>query len=128
MYKNIFFDFDGTLFDTGEGILKSVQYSALEFGFDEPDISKLRSFVGPPLQDSFMRRFGVDEKTAEKMISKFRERYSTIGVFECKPYPEIFELILELKNLGYGLSIATGKPTVFALEILERYGFKDLKP
>ena len=52
MYKTILFDFDGTVFDTGEGILKSVQYAAEAFGYHEPELEALRCFVGPPLVES----------------------------------------------------------------------------
>ena len=37
MIQTILFDFDGTLFDTGEGILRSVQYALEGFGIHETD-------------------------------------------------------------------------------------------
>ncbi len=49
MYKLVLFDFDGTVFDTGEGVMKCAQYAAQAFGYDEPDYKMLRGFVGPPL-------------------------------------------------------------------------------
>ena len=96
MYKLILFDFDGTVFDTGEGIMKSVQYAALAFGYDEPDYTALRCFVGPPLVESFMRRYGVDMEKARAMTAKYRERYSVQGLAECSVYPGVPELIAEL--------------------------------
>src|SRR5699024_285955 len=76
MYQTILFDFDGTVFDTGEGIMKSVQYAAESFGYHEPELEALRCFVGPPLRGQFMKRYGVDAGTAEQMVAKYRERYS----------------------------------------------------
>ena len=87
MYKTILFDFDGTVFDTGEGFLKSVQYAAEAFGYHEPELEALRCFVGPPLVESFMRRYGVDEATGRAMTAKYRERYSKEGLNECSVYP-----------------------------------------
>ena len=49
MYKAILFDLDGTLTDSGEGIMKSVQYALEKLGKPEDDLEKLRVFVGPPL-------------------------------------------------------------------------------
>lgn len=98
MYKTILFDFDGTVFDTGEGIMKSVQYAAESFGFSEPDYRALRSFVGPPLRESFMRRYGVDTVTAEAMTAKYRERYSKEGLTECLVYPGVPELVRKLPS------------------------------
>ena len=53
MYRNILFDFDGTVFDTVEGITKSAQYALKQQGI-EADLQELRCFAGPPLVDKFM--------------------------------------------------------------------------
>ena len=66
MYKAIFFDLDGTLTDSGEGITKSVQYALEKIGKPEPDLQKLRIFVGPPLLEQFEEYAGIDEETARK--------------------------------------------------------------
>lgn len=121
--KNLIFDFDGTLIDTGEGIIKSVIYSAQSFGFKENDAEKLRSFVGPPLLDSFMKRYSVDKETGKQMIVKFRERYEVLGINECVPYPDIFECVAKLRSYGFNILIATGKPTVHAKKILSNFDY-----
>ena len=126
MYKTILFDFDGTIFDTGEGIRKSVQYSAQAFGYDEPDYRALRCFVGPPLVESFMKRYGVDMETARAMTAKYRERYSVQGLNECSVYPGVPELVERLKKSGRRVVVATGKPTKFTVDILVRNGLGEL--
>ena len=66
MKKYVFFDFDGTLFDTAEGIVKSVQYALKKLGIDaEP--SELMCFAGPPLEDMFRQKYGMDEATAPSL-------------------------------------------------------------
>lgn len=125
MYKTVLFDFDGTVFDTGEGIMKSVQYAAEAFGYPEPDWRALRSFVGPPLVESFARRYSVDEPTARAMCAKYRERYAEKGVDECSVYPGVVELADKLRGLGVNVAIATGKPTPFTVDILSRHGVLD---
>ena len=126
MYKTILFDFDGTVFDTGEGIMKSVQYAAQAFGYDEPDWRALRSFVGPPLDESFARRYNVDAKTAKAMTAKYRERYAVNGLDECSVYPGVAELVRRLRDAGANVAIATGKPTAFTVDILARHGLGGL--
>ena len=126
MYRTILFDFDGTVFDTGEGIMKSVRYAAEAFGYQEPDLEALRCFVGPPLRGQFMKRYGVDAGTAEKMVAKYRERYSVKGLGECSVYPGAPELVRELRSMGKNVAIATGKPTAFTVSILERAGYGEL--
>ena len=126
MYRTILFDFDGTVFDTGEGIMKSVRYAAEAFGYQEPDLEALRCFVGPPLRGQFMKRYGVDAGTAEKMVAKYRERCSVKGLGECSVYPGVPELVRELRSMGKNVAIATGKPTAFTVSILERAGYGEL--
>ena len=53
MFPYVLFDLDGTLTDSGEGITKSVQYALEKVGKPEPDLQKLRIFVGPPLLEQF---------------------------------------------------------------------------
>ena len=64
MIQTVLFDFDGTLFDTGEGILRSVQYALEGFGIHETDMARLRKFVGPPLFDSFTELYGMQPEQA----------------------------------------------------------------
>lgn len=53
MYHYIFFDLDGTLTDSKEGILNSLRYAFDKLGEPVPPESTLIKFIGPPLQDSF---------------------------------------------------------------------------
>lgn len=126
MYKTILFDFDGTVFDTGEGITKSVLYAARAFGYKGDDPEEFRSFVGPPLRESFMNRFSVDAAGAEAMLAKYRERYSGVGLTEASPYPGVPELVKLLRDAGKTVCVATGKPTGFTKQILAANGFDAL--
>ena len=49
MSRYLLFDLDGTLTESGEGIIRSVQYALEKMGKPETDVQKLRSFIGPPL-------------------------------------------------------------------------------
>ena len=125
MYKFLLFDLDGTLTDSQEGITKSVSYALINLGVkDLPDDIKLR-FIGPPLKDSFAKYCGFDEETTKKAIALYRERYSTVGKFENRPYDGIPNLLKELKEAGRVLVIASSKPTGFVEDILEKFEIKD---
>ena len=91
MYKVILFDLDGTLTESGEGITKSVQYALERIGKPEPDLEKLKVFVGPPLMEMFMKYAQIDEETAKRAVEIYRERYSVTGIFENAVYPGIEE-------------------------------------
>ncbi len=74
-FDYIFFDLDGTMIDSGDGITLSVQYALKRMGIIEEELSALKVFVGPPLKDSFMYYYGFSEEEAEKAISYYRVYY-----------------------------------------------------
>ena len=88
----IFFDLDGTLTDSGEGIINCAQLALRHYGIPAEDRQALRAFVGPPLRESFPK-FGVPQDKVEEAMVLFRSRYFTVGKFENTPYPGIRELL-----------------------------------
>ncbi len=120
----ILFDLDGTLTDSGTGIIKCVQYALNYMGKPEGDADKLRCFVGPPLHKEFMEYAGFTSKEADKAVEQYRERYSTIGIYENRVYDEIPELLTSLKKQGKTLAVASSKPGVFVEEVLKHFDLK----
>ena len=118
--KNILFDLDGTLTDSGEGIINCAWLALKYFGLPLPDRETMRVFVGPPLRDSFLR-FGVPEADVEKAIEIYRSRYVPTGMFENTPYPGIRAMLAALKAAGHKLYVATSKPEGMATGILEKF-------
>ena len=121
MSQVILFDLDGTLTESGEGITKSVQYALEKMGHTEENLDRLRCFVGPPLKEQFMRFCGFDEEQAEQAVAYYRERYTGVGIFENKLYPQIPELLEVLKINDKILGVASSKPEVFVKQILEYF-------
>lgn len=120
MKKSILFDLDGTLTDSGEGIINSVIPALEHFGIPVPSKEELRVFVGPPLHDTFVK-FGVPEDMADEAIRIYRTRYIPIGIFENSPYPGIQELLQKLHQDGFRLFVATSKPEFMAVQVLEHF-------
>lgn len=121
MYKAIFFDLDGTLTESGEGITKSVQYALEKIGKPEEDLEKLKVFVGPPLMEQFMKYAGVDEATGRKAVEFYRERYEVKGIYENHPYESVEEMLQELKRKGYILAVVSSKPEYYVTQILDYF-------
>lgn len=121
MQKTILFDLDGTLTDSGEGIINCAIVALEHFHLPIPSREELRVFVGPPLQESFLR-FGVPADMVDEAIAVYRSRYIPIGKFENIPYPGIRELLEALKAEGHKLYVATSKPETMSVEILEHFG------
>ncbi|MBQ3055085.1 MAG: HAD-IA family hydrolase [Oscillospiraceae bacterium] len=120
-YRTILFDLDGTLTDPFEGITKSVQYAAQHFGIIEPDLEKLRGFIGPPLEAELCRYFHLSPEDGKIALAKYRERFSTIGIFENKVYPGIRNMLSALHERGATLAIASSKPHIYVNQILEHF-------
>jgi phosphoglycolate phosphatase len=118
----IFLDLDGTLSDPSEGITGGVIHALKRFGIHEEDRKKLFPFIGPPLYASFMEHYGFSKDDAYKAVTFFQEYYSTQGWQENIPYTGIKELLQLWSSEGRKLVLATSKPEVFAIRILERFG------
>ena len=124
MIKHVLFDFDGTVYDTAEGITKSIRWALNKRGMDA-ELRELRKFVGPPLAEKFMEVYGFQEKDALEMVRVFRERYAPVGIFESAPFPGIKELLTTLKAAGLVTGVATSKPQNMAEQLIERSGLTD---
>ena len=118
--KAIFFDLDGTLTDSGEGIINCATLALNHFGIPVPSREEMRVFVGPPLDQTFVR-FGIPQERAQEAIEVFRSRYNTVGKFENFPYPGIREMLEKLQADGYRLFVATSKPEILANEVLAHF-------
>ncbi|PEB77945.1 HAD family hydrolase [Bacillus nitratireducens] len=121
MYKTFLFDLDGTLTDPKEGIINSVLYALEKIGIEEVNISELDSFIGPPIQQSFIDRYNMNEIEVEQAVFYFREYLKQSGLLENKVYDGITTLLQELKDAGNRLFVATSKPTVFAKQVIEHF-------
>lgn len=116
------FDLDGTLTDSGEGVMKSVRYALDRMGFpNEPD-SALRRFIGPPLHDSFIDFYGFSREKAFEAVETMRERYRTKGVYENTMFPGMQAMLEKLCKAGAKLCVATSKPLYFTEIILRQHG------
>ncbi len=122
-YTTCFFDLDGTITDPSIGITNSVMHALSKYGIRETDRTKLYPFIGPPLQDSFLEYYGIDD--GDRPTAYFREYFGTKGIFENEPYPGVREFLLDLKDAGVRVAMATSKPELYANMILEHFGLAD---
>ncbi len=120
-YKYLLFDLDGTLTDPKEGITASVQYALRSFGINEPDLDRLKLFIGPPLRSSFMEFYGFDEGQAKEAVEKYREWFKPKGIYQNSMYPGIGEMLGKLKEGGKILAVASSKPQIFVEQVLHHF-------
>ena len=128
MFNNVFFDLDGTLTDSAEGIINSVEYALKRLGITDYRQSELYSFIGPPLSDSFKEFFGLSEEKCKEGVRLYREYFSEKGIYENKLYDGVRELLDKTRAAGITIVLATSKPQEYAEEILRYFdigGFFD---
>lgn len=121
MFNTVLFDLDGTLTDPAEGITNSVAYALHRYGITVEEKKSLYCFIGPPLNDSFMRYYGFTTEKAMEAIGVYREYFRDRGIFENEVYEGIPELLEKIKKSGRKIVLATSKPEEFAVRILEHF-------
>ncbi|CWW88821.1 5'-nucleotidase [Enterococcus faecalis] len=120
MYQTILFDLDGTITDSGSGIMRSILYATEQLGWPAPSEETLRSFIGPPLYESFLH-MAPSAEAAQQAVGHYRAYYQRKGMFENHVYPGIPEVLIRLKEAGAKLYIATSKPEEFAKKIITHF-------
>ena len=125
MIKNIFFDLDGTLTDPADGITNCINYSLQKLGEPTRPKTDLFKCIGPPLRQSYTSILATNnESLIEKAVALYRERFSTIGLYENELYDGISDLLADLKSDSLKLFVVTSKPTVYSKKIIEHFGLR----
>ena len=122
MYRNIMFDLDGTLTDSGRAITSSVEYALAHFGYNSQPKEKLESFIGPSLYDSFAREYNLNDEECNKAVELYRAIYESGRMYDVDVYKGIPELLNDLKARGYEVFVITSKPLRFTEKILSHIG------
>lgn len=115
----LLFDLDGTLTDSGPGIMHAAKTALQSFGIDGLSEQELRYFVGPPLWESFGKY--LPEEQISAAIDRFREYYRVTGWLENEPYPGVRECLHALKAAGKRMYVATSKLESMARQVLTHF-------
>ncbi len=111
MTKLIIFDFDGTLGDTCENIVKTMQETMLRKGYPVPTEAAIRATIGLPLAEGF--KMLEPAMSAEQMagcaalyrdvFEEWRERLVP------QPFPAVRETLAQLHSRGIVMSVASSR-------------------
>ncbi len=107
----IVFDWDGTLVDSSQVIVDSIQAATRDAGLPVPDAAAVRGIIGLSLRPAIGRLFAGIELPEDRLVQMteryawhFRQRDHGIRLFE-----GVAATLRELAGAGYLLAVATGK-------------------
>ncbi len=122
-YDLVVFDVDGTLLDTTQGVLSGVKYTIEKMGYPELKEEQMKSFIGPPIQDSFARTYGLQGPVLQELATIFRDRYSQADLLKAVPYDGIYKVFEKIQERGMKSAIATYKREDYAITLLKHFAF-----
>lgn len=122
-YEVVVFDVDGTLLDTTEGVISAVGYTMDKMGLPRPEEDIMKSFIGPPIQESFARVYNLEGPILQDLATVFRNRYKDVDLLKATPYDGIYKVFDALTSLGIKCAVATYKRQDYAVKILKHFGF-----
>lgn len=120
---HLLFDLDGTLTDPRQGIVGCIRHALDALGIEVEAGTRLESFIGPPLRDTFRQLCGEhgDSQRVEAAVTLYRERFSTLGLFENQVYDGIPQCLQGLRADIESIHLATSKPAIYARRIVEHF-------
>ncbi len=120
--KYIFWDMDGTIINSYEGVVESMLYALSFYGITESNPEILRRFVGPPLRVTLSTIYHMEPEQIEEAVAKYRENYTKGAMFKCDVFPGVVEAMEAFEKAGFVQVIASSKPEMMCRTILERFG------
>lgn len=125
----VVFDLDGTLLDTLDDLMNSVNYALESNGYPARTKDEVRRFVGNGILLLMQRALpsGQENPDFDKVFAGFKEHYGIHCNDLTKPYDGIMELLELLKEKGVKMAIVSNKADFAVKELSEIY-FKGIIP
>jgi len=120
--RYLLFDLDGTLVDSSLTISASLDYALDRLGIPTAGHGPVSALIGQPLLDIFRKQYEMTDTQAETAIAHYREHYERLDQAGTTVYDRVRDALSALKDQGFGLYVATVKPTDIAEKVLSDLG------
>lgn len=119
---SVYFDLDGTLTDSRDGIARCLRYALEQLGVAPPPLPRLAQTIGIPLRTVFAQLLQPPDPAAiRRAVRLYRRRFETTGMFENSVYPGVVPLLRRIRDRGWRACVVTGKPEPYAIRILDHF-------
>lgn len=123
----IIFDWDGTLIDSIDWIVHCLQTAAKQCDCTIPEQQAAKDVIGLSIRNACIKLFpGVDEETLTQLTVCYQQTYFSRQLSRADLFPGVYEMLVELKQAGYRLAVATGKTRTGLQEALQATNTEDL--
>ena len=124
--RQLIFDFDGTLVDTGALIVATIQSTICDLGLPAKTDSDCRAVIGLRLEEvapaMWPQLQGLSQRFAEHYRSNFNRLKSAIAV-QC--FPGVLDTLQRLHAAGFGLAVASSRNHRSLAEYVESFGMSE---
>lgn len=123
----IIFDWDGTLINSIDWIVNCLQTAAIKCGYDVPEAQAAKDVIGLSIRNACSELFpDADQEAVTRLTGYYQETYLTWDIGRKDLFPGVYEMLVELKQDGYQLAVATGKTRAGLQQALQATDTEDL--
>ncbi len=123
----IIFDWDGTLIDSIDWIASCLQQAADQCGIAVPEAQAAKDVIGLSINNAMQTLFPeIDPHTQAQLVACYSQQYNSKQISPDDLFPGVYAMLVELKESGYQLAVATGKTRVGLQKALKATGTEDL--
>jgi phosphoglycolate phosphatase len=124
--KGIFFDLDGTLFDSAPELSFATNQMLKDIDLQELESDVIKSFIGKGADNLVRKSISYSSKQySEVLFKKARklfDKYYILNAAQSLPYDGVEEALMKLKKKKISLACVTNKPEIYTHAILEESG------
>ncbi|MCF6203450.1 MAG: HAD-IA family hydrolase [Methylococcaceae bacterium] len=122
----IIFDWDGTLVDSIDWIVLCLSEAAESCGCEVPENQILKDTIGLSIERTMTRLFPkISPQIKARLISYYRQKYLSKQITKDDLFVGVNQMLIELKQKGYQLAVATGKSRLELDKAMQGTGLYD---
>ena len=127
-YKNILFDFDGTLADTREGIIRTVQGTLQHMSLPTADPDAVAKTIGLPLTECFRTATAVPDSRVDEAAAIYRDIFPSLALDHITLFPGVLETLAFLRDNGTVMAIVSSRHHMSLDPLMTSLGVADFIP